>query len=92
MAGSSSHAGGVGDHDDNWFISDLEVDKNINGDLAWASNRCIDDLVHDDLSGQNHSPSNIDNILEEMFGEYQQLLNSENHAQLLDSFVDSLLA
>ncbi|KAL3599212.1 hypothetical protein D5086_007130 [Populus alba] len=91
-AGSSSLAGGVGDHDDNWFMSDLEVDKNINGDLAWASNRCLDDLVHDDLSGQNYSPSNIDNMLEEMFGEYQQLLNSENHAQLLDSFVDSLLA
>lgn len=97
VAGSSSLAGGVGDHDDNWFMSDLEVDKNINGDLAWASNRCLDDLVHDDLvhddlSGQNYSPSNIDNMLEEMFGEYHQLLNSENHAQLLDSFVDSLLA
>ncbi|KAF9685964.1 hypothetical protein SADUNF_Sadunf03G0109400 [Salix dunnii] len=91
MVGSSSHTGS-GDHDSNWSMSHLEADKNIDGDLAWAPDHYLDDLVQDDLSGQDYSPANIDNMLEEMFGEYQQLLNTDNHAQLLDSFVDSLLA
>ncbi|KAJ6703406.1 TRANSCRIPTION FACTOR MYB51-LIKE ISOFORM X1 [Salix viminalis] len=92
MVGSSSHTGVV-DHDSNWSVSDhLEADKNIDGDLAWAPHHYLDDLVQDDLSGQDYSPANIDDMLEEMFGEYQQLLNTDNHAQLLDSFVDSLLA
>ncbi|CAK7335790.1 unnamed protein product [Dovyalis caffra] len=96
MVGSSSHTGGVGDHDTNWCVPDLEGDNHINGDQGSVSNHCLDNFVHDDpdddFSSQNSLPRTIDNMLEEMFEEYQQLLNADNHAQLLDSFVDSLLA